>query len=138
MNYSELLNLSSSEEIKFQFNGKLGRILMNWLQGQWIITTNRLFFFSNELLFTSRILFSQFGRPLALIILLSEIKEVIKKQDKIIVRYLRFSFLDYGTSINELSIAFSLENYEIDSKTISASDLLDAVYNYLTDPTKGD
>ena len=132
MKYNDLLNILPPEEIKFNFPGKLGRIALTWKEGQWIITNNRLIFVSEHLSFSSRgdAFFSQFGYPRALIILLSELRQIIKKDTKIIVRYLAFS---WEKDHKELGIGFLPQHFQVyDNHRYSG--LLDAVYKYLSGP----
>ena len=132
MKYSDLLNISPPEEIKFSFSGKLGRIALTWKDGQWIITNNRLIFISDDLSFSGREPFpAHFGRPLALIILLSELRQIIKKETKIVVRYVAFS---WEKNYKELGIGFLPKHFQVDSNNTRYSDLLNAVYNYLDRP----
>ena len=132
MKYSNLLNISSPEEIKFNFTGKLGRIALTWKEGEWIITNNRLMFISEDLSFSSRsdAFFSHFGYPRVLIILLSELRQIIKKETKIIVQYLAFS---WEKNLKELGIGFLPQHFQVyDNHPYSG--LLDAIYKYLTGP----
>jgi hypothetical protein len=129
--YLELLNITGPEEIKFNFIGKLGRIALVWKQGRWIITSKRLIFLANDMAFGGREPFyDHFRRPLALILLLSEIKGLIKKEVKLIVRYFGHSRWS-GHILSELGIGFLDKDIQV-SENVRYSALLDAIYDYLT------
>jgi hypothetical protein len=130
-NYLELLNITSPEEIKFNFLGKLGRIQLIWKNGRWIITDKRLIFLADDMFFGGREPFaSHFRRPLALILLLSEIKYLIKREAKLIVRYLSPSRWANPT-LSELGIGFLDRDIQV-AGNVRQSALLDAIYEYLT------
>jgi hypothetical protein len=130
--FSELLNIRDPEEIKFNFLGKLGRIQLMWKSGRWIITNKRLIFLADDMAFSGRSepFASHFRRPLALILLLSEIKDLIKKETKLIVRYFVHTRWSDAT-LCELGIGFLDKDIQI-SGNIRYSALLDAIYEYLS------
>ncbi|HUY01047.1 MAG TPA: zinc ribbon domain-containing protein [Candidatus Deferrimicrobium sp.] len=133
MNYVKLLNITSPEEIGFNFPGKLGRIGLVWKEGQWIITNGRLIFVADDLFFGGREPFaSHFQRPLALILFLNEIREVIKKETKIIVTYLPLSTRYHSSKRVELGIGFYERQYE--DYQLKKSSLMEAIYAFLQNP----
>ncbi|NVM29494.1 MAG: zinc-ribbon domain-containing protein [Candidatus Helarchaeota archaeon] len=134
MSVLNIFNIIPPEEVKFDFTGKLGRITLTWRKGRWIITNKRLIFVSDRMFFDSREYFwSHFRRPLALIIPLPEVKEVINKKTKIIVRYLARTIKKFDFGVKKLGIGFLQEHFKIYGN-YKHSDLLEAVYRYLKNP----
>jgi len=133
LKYEELLNIVSPEEVKFKFEGKLGRIYFSWREGTWIITNKRLIFISDYIFFEADPFPSHFQRPLALIILLREIKAVLKKETKIIVKYLPTIRRYHSRGLKELGIGFYKKDFQYENGR-THSHLLNAVYNFLSNP----
>ena len=129
--YYKWLNIAPPEEVIFKFSGKLGRYLLMWETGEWIITNKRLIFLGKKISFDgSPNLFSHFRRKLAFIILLEEILEIKKKKTKIIIRYNPYPTDSMIRDIRELAIGFlykNQRNYESNLHTL----LIDEIYNLL-------
>ncbi len=134
MDYIDLFNITSPEEVRLKFEGKIGRIALSWREGQWIITNKRLIFVSDGIFFDARETFGRhFQRPLALIILRHEIKQVIKGETKIIVKYTPRSQKIYLAGPKELGIGFFKRHFEIVNRR-KYSKLLETVYKHLKNP----
>lgn len=121
MKSEKLFNISPPETIIFNFRGNLGRASLTWLKGQWIITNQRLIFVSDNFSFpyegpTMR---ARFGRPLALIILLNEITDFVKKSKKLMIQY---RSLPNQSEVKKMSIGLSQ----------NPPNLIDQIYDFLS------
>ena len=121
MKPEKLFHISPPETIIFNFRAKLGRASLTWISGHWIITNQRLIFISDEFSFpyegpTMR---ARFGRPLALIILLNEITDFVKKSKKLMINY---RCLPNESKVKKISIG-------LDQDT---PNLLDQIYDFLS------
>ncbi|MHA1268352.1 MAG: zinc ribbon domain-containing protein [Candidatus Helarchaeota archaeon] len=132
--FSNLLNISSPEIIKFKFFGKIGRYALSWKNGQWIITNQRvIFIFRPYYSVNSPILTSNLCRPLILIIPINEIYNVQKGKNKIVIDCKYYGFA--SGKLKKIGIGFFKRSYE-HYNVFERDKLINEIYEFLTPKEK--
>ncbi|MBD3227046.1 MAG: hypothetical protein GF329_02575 [Candidatus Lokiarchaeota archaeon] len=133
-NNKNLISITPPEEIIFEFFGKIGSYFLTWREGQWIITNRRLIFISKSYYpHDNKSFFHYFMRPLILVLPLGEIKSIVKKERKVVIKYHLYYHYGSAYKVRKLKIGFfrkNFRNYRVDKR----SELINKICDYLKDP----